>query len=158
MSFMKKNVNMALLLVIVMMVLSFTGITTYYQSTYRNLSQSYGAKILEIQQLSQVLNVRGSELNKTYSELQIRVADKTRFDKLYADLTNEKERLDADLAATRATLRNVQDELSTKELKLEEAYDKISDLQQKVNTYESQIDSLEQQITNLKAICGAPCQ
>ncbi len=158
MSFIKKNVNMALLLVILLIVFSFTVMTTYYQATYQNLSESYNVKLMEVEQLTQTLNIGRTELNKTYSELQIRVADKARFDKLYGDLISEKERLDAELSSTRQTLKNTQDQLTTTQLKLDEAQGRINELQQSVETYQHRVNSLQAQIDDLKAKCGAACQ
>lgn len=151
MSFIKKNVNIGLLLLIVIIILSLTVVTTRYQSTYQNLSKSYSTKLLEIEELTQTLAVRGTELNKTYTELQIRVADKARFDKLYSDLTAEKERVEAELASTREQLRNTQDDLATSQLKLEESQKKVNDLENKINRLQREID-------DLKALCGEACQ
>src|SRR3989338_6080354 len=93
MAYMRKNVNFVLLFIIMIIVGSFVVLTTYYQTTYKNLTISYSEKVEDLQALSRNLLSNQQRLNETYSQLQVKQQDVSKFDALYSNLTNENKKL-----------------------------------------------------------------
>lgn len=112
MAYIKRNVNILLLLLIVLIVAAFAGVSSYYQGTYRNLSKSYGLTVETLNFTEKNLSSRQQELAKTAEELELRTADKAKFEAMYGNLTEQKEIIDRMLAETKDELESVKADLS----------------------------------------------
>ena len=72
MSYIKRNVNTVLLLIVVLIIASVAGLSTYYQKTYKNLSMDFQEKIEEVETLADDLEKQKKELNSTQEELDLK--------------------------------------------------------------------------------------
>ncbi|MEK6968207.1 MAG: hypothetical protein AABX51_06255 [Nanoarchaeota archaeon] len=108
----KKNVNFLLILLFLAVVTSMVGFTIYYQTSYKNLTSEYNQKVTELTLAQQNLSSQKENLKSTRTELELRVADKTKFENLYQELVTEKNKLDKDLSLTRGALASTQAQLS----------------------------------------------
>ena len=159
--YLKKNVNFTLLALVITVLVGTVAITTYFQSTYKDVSTDLKAKAEQLEVISSNFTTKIKELNKTYSELQIKQLDKEKLDQLYTDLVNEKEKVDAELGVTRGKLTETLTELARKKDELSDANykillqeDELTDLRVKVENQLSTIRSLNAQVDDLtKKLC-----
>lgn len=169
--YLRRNVNFLLLLLVLTILIGTVGITTYFQSTYQDVSEDLKTKEEQLQSVSGNFSSKLSELNRTYADLQLKSMDKEKLDQLYTDLLNAKEKLDAELATTKQKLNEIllelqktKDELSeTKyQILLQEA--ELTDLRAKVENQaatiksrNAEIDSLRKQLCDEKQAQGKAC-
>lgn len=159
--YMKKNVNFTLLALVIIVLVGTVAITTYFQSTYKDVSTDLKAKAEQLDVISSNFTTKIKELNKTYSELQIKQLDKEKLDQLYTDLVNEKEKVDAELGVTKdkltetlTELERKKDELSDANYKLLLQEDELTDLRVKVDNLGKTINSLQDQVKSFeKLLC-----
>ena len=169
--YLKKNVNLMLLALVLTVLIGTVAITTYFKSTYTEVSQNLESKSQQLQVVSSNFSQKISELNKTAAELQLKELDKDKLDQLYTELLKEKEKLDGELALTREkltetinTLGETKAELSDANYNLMLQEDELADLNVKVqnlgNTIKSrntEIDILKKQLCDEKQAQGKTC-
>ena len=169
--YLKRNVNFVLLLLVITVLVGTVAITTYFQSTYKDVSQDLASKSRQLEVVSSNFSTKVSELNRTYSELQLKQLDKEKLDQLYTDIVKEKEKVDAELSVTKTKLSETLVELEKKKDELEAANYKLliqeqelADLQVKVanlaktiNSLQAQVDSLKKQLCDEKTAQGKTC-
>ncbi|HLC98816.1 MAG TPA: hypothetical protein VJC00_02310 [Candidatus Nanoarchaeia archaeon] len=143
MAYIKKNVNLFLLFVIVLIVVALAGLTSYYHSTYQNLSTSYDVKLSEITNLLDDLNEQRSRLNQTTYELNIKEERESELSGQYLDIREDYDKVRDDLDKTKSDLKDTQDSLAATELSLISSQNQISALTATVGELQSQINSLE---------------
>ena len=127
MAYMKRNVNLLLMILLLVVLLSMVILTTFYQSTYRNLTISYDEKTSALTELSQNFSSKLTELNRTTTQLQISSGDKQQLDSLYQQLETDRNKLTVDLSSTKTRLSDTQNSLDTTEAELLDAKDQIFD-------------------------------
>ena len=157
MVYIKKNVNFTLLALVITVLVGTVAITTYFQSTYKDVSKDLKTKAEQLEVISGNFTTKIKELNKTYGELQIKQLDKDKLDQLYTDLLKENEKIDAELSATKDKLTETISDLQQKKAELSDANykillqeDEITDLRVKVENQLSTIRSLNAQVDDLK--------
>ncbi len=148
MAYIKKNVNFVLILLSLTLIASFIGFTTYYQTTYRNLTQEYNLKVNELQQAQGNITKQRDNLQNTQNELQLRVADKTKFESLYTDLVQEKNKLDTQLAFTRGTLATTQSQLAESLSTLQTTQGTLNDIQNQLSSTTQMLQAVTKQRDN----------
>ena len=67
MTFMKRDVNVTLLALIVASVLIFSAFTVYYQTTFKGVSLEYKDKLEQLTAVTGELAVQKEKLNETYT-------------------------------------------------------------------------------------------
>ena len=150
MAYIQKNVNFLLILLFLAVVTAFIGFTTYYQTTYRNLSSEYNERVTELESAQNNISLQDANIRETATELQLRVADKTKFENLYTELVAEKNKLDKDLAQTRGSLASSQSELATTKSELGTAKTDLSKTKDDLENALSRESSLR---SELNALC-----
>jgi chromosome segregation ATPase len=150
MTYFKRNVNIALLIIIIIILGSLVGLTTYYQSTYKNLSASYGQTVEQVNMLAKNLTLQKTELNRTLSQLEIKSEDKTKLDQLYGDLSNDNERLNDELTGALSELSGKKAELETAKANLLAAQQEIVIKNKDITAYKAQISDLKEEIDSLE--------
>ncbi|MFH1181444.1 MAG: hypothetical protein V1702_00635 [Candidatus Woesearchaeota archaeon] len=154
MTYFKRNVNIALLIIIIIILGSLVGLTAYYQSTYRNISVSYGQTVEQVNMLAKNLTLQKTELNRTLSQLEIRSEDKTKLDQLYGDLSSDNERLNAELTGALSELADKRAELETAQANLLAAQQEITVKSAEITDYKEQVKDLKAEIRELEdALC-----
>ncbi len=68
MTFMKKDVNLGLLVLIIASVLLFSGFSVYYQTAFKDVSLEYQEKLGQLSDVTKQLSSKRQELNETYSQ------------------------------------------------------------------------------------------
>src|SRR3989338_7761884 len=104
MAYMRRNVNLLLMVLVLVVLLSLVLLTTFYQKNYRNLTETYEATSEELSKVSQNFTSKLDELQRATGELKIKSTDKEKLDQLYTQLTAEKDKLEAELKATQGRL------------------------------------------------------
>ena len=169
--YLKKNVNFLLLMLVVTVLVGTVGITTYFQSTYKEVSQDLENKSQQLQVVSSNFSQKINELNRTSSELQLNKIDRDKLDQLYSDLLKENEKLDGELEVTKNQLTEAMNSLKEAKAQLSDANYKlllqeqeITDLNTKVKNLDNtirdqraQIDDLKRQLCDEKTAQGKPC-
>src|SRR3989344_2348289 len=112
MSYMLKNVNFFLLFIIVVIIISLVGLTTYYEKTYKNLSSSYDTKLDEINRLLENLNQERRKLNETTYDLTIQKDREKDLSGQYLDVKSDLDTTKTDLDKTKSTLDATKTELA----------------------------------------------
>ena len=169
--YMKRNVNFALLGLVITVLVCTVIITTYFQSTYKDVSTELEEKKGQLETINSNFSSKLRELNKTASELQLRQLDKDKLDQLYTDLTGAKEMLDAELESTREKLNQTliaferkSDELLevryvllTQENELSELRAKVENQLGTIRSKTAEIDTLKSQLCEEKKAQGKTC-
>jgi len=155
MGFMKKNVNVILLLLIVLVAASIVGLTSYYQMSFYNLSSDYHQKVGDLQKTASELEASQVQLNETAIELQLKTEREQDLSGKYTEVREEKRvvidelndtrkqlaETKAVLASTRTELNIVNQTLQVKTEELDEANAKIDTFRSGVNDILSELSS-----------------
>jgi len=89
MAFMKRDVNLGLLILIIFSIFLFSGFSVYYQTTFKDISLEYQQKLKQLGKVTEDLGAKKQELNETY-KLRIKVEeDKKILDERYKDVRDE---------------------------------------------------------------------
>ena len=138
MSFMAKNVNMVLLVLLALVVASIAGVSTYYQKSYLNLSINHEVKLKELNETQDVLFSRENKLSEVELSYAQQQEANQEYDKLYSDLKLVKESLDSELAVTKA--------------ELEQKITSLAQTIKELNDKNSELISTQAQLTSAEAI------
>ena len=169
--YLKKNVNFTLLLLVLTVLVGTVAITTYFQSTYKDVSEDKKTLEEQLASVNTSFSSKLTELNRTYSDLQIKQLDKEKLDQLYTDMLKAKEQLDAELTAAKDKLAQLTLEIEATNKELADAKykillqeDEILDLRAKVQNQadtirskNAEIESLKNQLCDEKKAQGKTC-
>ncbi len=153
---MRRNVNLLLMVLVLVVLFSLVVLTTFYQKNYRNLTESYEATSEELNKVSQNFTSKLNELQRTTGELKIKATDKEKLDQLYTQLTAEKNKLETELKATQDNLAettvilgNTERELSSAKVTVIRQTEEIADLDSAVKNQKNKINELNAEICSL---------
>lgn len=156
MGYMKRNVNLGLLFLIVATLIAFAGFATYYQTTFFNLSTSYEDKVGKIDTLVETLSAEKTKLNQTSYQLQVKAEREKDLSSKYDSLRDVKEQLELDkallqteLTNTKSDLSSTKAELSATQSSLAVAENTIADRDATIASRDSEISSLNSQVSSL---------
>jgi len=105
MGFFQKNVNVFLILLIIISVVGFVGMSVFYQNTFHNVTTSLDASSSDYSICVAKLDNVQNQLAKTVEVLNHTEQDIRKYDTLYANKTSE-------LTSTRSTLQEKSSELT----------------------------------------------
>ena len=127
MSFIKKNVNLGLLFLIVASLIAFSAFSVYYQNKFKELNEEYTSKLDQLEQITMDLGLKKQALDETSSELNIKNQKVDEFGTQYNDLKVQKEAvdkentiLDSELSDTLRTLAIKSQNLLTAQTELQQ--------------------------------------
>ncbi|MBD3310566.1 hypothetical protein GF351_05075 [Candidatus Woesearchaeota archaeon] len=150
MSFMKSNVNVVLLGLVILSMAGIVVITVYYQETFDQLYDEYETKLRELNQTMIELDVHMKQLNTTQFELEIRSEREEELSGKYTDVKEKKDDIAEELNDTAAELKQTKDDyirthnqLRITEKDLEDTKDALEDAMRKLNNYENAVASLD---------------
>ncbi|MBT7497914.1 hypothetical protein HN662_06295 [Candidatus Woesearchaeota archaeon] len=135
MSYLKRNINLLLLVVAVVLIGYSLSLTAYYQTTYNDVTGKYYERVQEYDQLIEDLQERENRLDEAGSEITRKTKDKEKLDELYTDLSGEKALTDAELVDTKTLLAKTKAEL-------EDAEDSLVIRTEQLNSFVEDIDSV----------------
>lgn len=142
MSYIKRDVNIILLFLMVGIIAALIGITTYYQSTYLNLSRGYTSKINEYNQLLTNLEKNRLKLNETMAQFELKSEREKDLSEKYTFLRDENLLLSLVLNETNQTLQNTQESL-------EDTQDELTETTQDLTDARTQMFNMNQTIKSL---------
>ena len=111
MAFMKRDVNIGLLILIIASIIVFSGFTVYYQTTFKDVSLEYQSKLEQLGKVTQELSSKRLELNETYSLKKRAEEDRKKLDVRYKDVSYENEQLNADNSNLRSEVSSTTSQL-----------------------------------------------
>ena len=150
MAFMKRDVNLGLLILIIVSIVLFSGFSVYYQTSFKDVSLEYQNKLDQLGQVTQELSSKRQELNETYS-LKIRAEeDKKVLDERYKDASDENTKLNSDNTNLRLEVRSTKSKLTEKKFEHDATKTLLSQTQSSLSSANSEISSLKSQRSNLK--------
>jgi chromosome segregation ATPase len=156
MSFLKRNVNLGLLFLIIIVSASFVSMGLYYNENYGTLANNYNIKLEHLQSVTENLTSAKARIDQTTSVLKIKEEDETELNKRYNELRDENEDLKQRNAGLDADLKEKTSELSTKTSDLADAKTRIAVLEEEIVKLErdkfilnDQLDDLEDLLDSL---------
>ncbi len=142
MAYLKRNINL-LLLVLCVLLLGFTlSITSYSQNQFETITVQYYDRVNEYQSVIDELQEREQALNTTSFELTRKTQDTAKLNELYTQV--EGERNDLEIA-----LQNAQTELSQTKAQLSAAQDDIRQKDVEITLLENDIEDYEELLADL---------
>jgi chromosome segregation ATPase len=157
MSFMKRNVNFGLFLLIILIIGSFVGFSIYFQQKFSDLNTEYTIKRAEIDALSKNLADKQANLSQTSYKLQVQSERETEIAGKYSSLQEqndalkkEKQTLEEELAKKTAAYNQKVLDLAKKEAELSIATTQITQLNTNVAKLTAESDSLK---SDLSRVC-----
>ncbi len=150
MAFMKRDVNMGLLLLIIAAALLFTGFSVYYQSSFRDISLDYKTKLDQLQQVSKDLTTQKKELNETYALRVKAEQDKKALDQGYKSVSDENDQIKSDNSNLQSELSSTKNDLGEKTVRLEATQNILAQTQASLAAANSKVSSLNKKVSCLK--------
>ena len=152
MAFMKRDVNIGLLILIIAAVVIFSSFSVYYQYTFKNVSLDYQNKLEQLGQVTTELSKQKQELNQTYSLRVKAEQDKNTLDVKYTEVRDENQQLSRDNTNLRLEVTSIKSELGEKTAQLEATQNLLASTQSELSSVKSQRDRLE---NDLDDVCDA---
>ena len=150
MAFMKKDVNLGLLILIVASIILFAGFSVYYQSTFKDISIDYKNKLDNLSKVTQELGIQKQRLNETYSMRVKAEQDIKTLDKNYREINDENEKLNTDNTNLRTEVSSTKSELGEKSARLEATQSLLGQKESELITVKSDRDAYKAQRDNYK--------
>ena len=141
MAFMKKDVNLGLLVLIIASIILFSGFSVYYQTTFKDVSLEYQNKLEQLGEVTKQLATQKQELNTTYSLKMKAEQDRRTLDARYKDVRDENDKLNADNTNLRLEISSTKSELGEKTAQLEVTQNLLTNVQTERDKYKAQRDS-----------------
>ena len=162
MAIMKRDVNLGLLLMIVAVLLMFSGFTVYYQTTFKNVSKSFEIKLNELEGVSKELESKRGQLNETSLQLQLKKQKEEDLSQKFVEtesqrsqLESDKKKLEVELANTKASLAQVSADLTNTKGLLAAQAQLAQELNRQVLNLKSDVTRLDAKVDCLKSKADA---
>ncbi len=150
MAFMKKDVNVVLLVLIVASILIFSGFTVYYQTTFKDVSLEYKNKLEQLQKVTSDLSTQKQQLNETYALRVKAEQDKKALDQSYKDLSDERNQLESDKSSLETELLTTKSGLAEKSAQLQSTQSQLASTEAELSSAKSKVSSLNSKVDCLK--------
>ena len=152
MAFMKRDVNIGLLILIIAAVIVFSSFSVYYQSTFKNVSLDYQNKLEQLGQVTAELSKQKQELNQTYSLRVKAEEDRKTLDVKYTEVRDENQQLSGDNTNLRSEVSSTKNQLAEAQIELESKKVQLAQTQADLSAANSKISSLN---SDLDDVCTA---
>ncbi|MBS3142378.1 hypothetical protein J4464_03235 [Candidatus Woesearchaeota archaeon] len=152
MNYFRRNVNLFLLFMIILLIASFTGFTIYYKNTYENLLTTYFELRQEHDKTAEELSLRRAQLNATLEEFELKQEREQSLSTKYSDIRDVNAELANDLAGVRKDLSDTQGELATAKSDLASKEVTITDLNKQNSDLKTVNSALKSDLDN---VCDA---
>lgn len=149
MAFMKKDVNLGLLVLIIASIIMFSGFSVYYQTTFKDVSLEYKEKLEQLGKVTTELSTQKQALNETYS-LRIKAEqDKKTLDSRYNEVRDENSNLLADNSNLRSEVSSTKSELGEKSAQLSATQSLLANVQSELSSEKSKVSSLNSKLDDV---------
>ncbi|HII16608.1 TPA: hypothetical protein HA361_01720 [Candidatus Woesearchaeota archaeon] len=152
---MRKDVNFGLLLLIVAVLITFAGFTTYYQSVFSTVESNYTQKIAELTAIKDSLETARENLSETLTFKSTKLEDYEALDEQFLDVAKERDQFSEDNTKLKSELSKARTELIKKEEDLANKDKQITDLSADLTSERAENEELLDDINDLsdKAQC-----
>lgn len=138
MSFINKNVNMFLFLLIILTVTVMIGGTVFYGGRFTNITVDYNEMVQRTGDLNQKLVKCEAQSNYSQAVITKTQVEKDNLKKVY---TTQTGKLEGEVQTCNSTLATAQSELGTVKSKLEDTEKELEKTKDKLETVQAQLDS-----------------
>ncbi|MDP6547668.1 MAG: hypothetical protein QF917_01770 [Candidatus Woesearchaeota archaeon] len=149
MAFMKRDVNMGLLILIIASIILFSGFSVYYQTSFKDVSLEYQDKLEQLGKVTKELTSQKQELNETYSLRVKAEEDRKVLDVRYKDVSDENERINADNANLRSEISSTKNKLAEKIAEVAATKVLLAQVQNSLDAANSKISSLKSKLDDV---------
>ena len=154
MTYMKKNVNLLLMLLVVTFIFAMVLLATYATQKNKSLSEDLKNTSTTLDIVNESFSSKIEELENATDTLNVTSADKEKLDDLYVTLEAEKEMLEAEVIALKEDLEKGKLALEYNRRKLAEAENAVSQRQIHLDSMskrnKEEVEALEETICTLK--------
>ena len=150
MAFMKKDVNMGLLVLIIASIVLFSAFSVYYQTTFKDISLEYKTKLEQLSKVTTELSTQRQALNETYSLKVKAEQDRQTLDARYIDVRDENDGLKSDNTNLRSEVSSTKSQLAEKSAVLAATENLLAQVQTQLGAANSEVTSLKSQRSSLK--------
>lgn len=147
--FMGKKVNLFLLLMVLLVLLGFGGVSVYYQYTFKNLNQKFDNISTQLGTCEQNLSQTADSLMIAIRNLNSTETDIRKYDVLYEQKAGELEEKTDELSKTKAELNRAVLQKEVYKKQIDQAYAQIIGLNSTVRSLTQQVYSLQDDIDDL---------
>jgi len=147
--FMGKRVNLFLVLMIMLVLIGFGGVSVYYQYTFKDLNQRFDNVSTNLGVCEQNLSQTTTAFMTAMKNLNSTETDIRKYDTLYEQKAAELEGKKTDLATTQAELTRVTVQKEVYKAQIDQAYVQIINLNRTITNLYGQINGLNAQINRL---------
>ena len=158
MSFIKKDINLGLLIIVLILAMSFASLGIYYNQNYTTLSKEYTSRLDSLTQVTDELFFYKNRLNRTATDLQVKKEDETELEKRYTSMKAENEQLtaakaalEADLSSTKKGLLDTTNQLRAAQVEVLSQKSQIADLQTDRELWKAKSNSYK---NKYEAVCA----
>jgi len=150
MAYLKRDVNLGLLILIIASIILFSGFSVYYQTTFKEVSLEYQNKLNQLGKVTSELSSKRQELNETYSLRVIAEEDKKVLDERFKDVRDENEKISDDNTNLRSEVSSTKSQLAEKTAELDATKNLLSQTQTSLSAAKGEVSSLKSQRSDLK--------
>ena len=140
MSFMKRDVNLGLLILIIVSIVLFSGFSVYYETSFKDVSLEYQEKLEQLSQVTKELVTKRQELNETYSLRVKAEQDKQTLDARYNEVRGENDQLSTDNTNLRSEVINIKSDLAEKSAQLDVTRSLLAQTQSQLSSAKAERD------------------
>jgi len=140
MSFMKRDVNLGLLILIIVSIVLFSGFSVYYETSFKDVSLEYQEKLEQLSQVTKELVTKRQELNETYSLRVKAEQDKQTLDARYNEVRGENDQLSTDNTNLRSEVSSVKSDLAEKSAQLDVTRNLLAQTQSQLSSAKAERD------------------
>jgi len=148
--YIKKNVNMGLLLLVIVLAAAITALGIYYNYDYGSLSQRYTTQLDNLKKVTDDLMLHKSKLNQTASELRLKEQDESDLNVKYTELRDDNERLDRENTQLDADLKLTLTKLNERTTELADAKNTVATQDLEIADLEDDLDICKITKSNLE--------
>ncbi len=149
MAFMKKDVNLGLILLIIATLLLFTGFTVFYQKNFKEVTTEYNDKLAQLNKVKQELENEKNRLNQTY-ELRVKAEkDVQALDSQYKQLSEERDQLESDKNTLQSELSSTKIQLASSKAELSQTQELLASVQTELSLSNSRLSSCNRKLDSI---------
>ena len=148
--FMGKKVNMFLLLMIMLVLIGFGGISVYYQFTFKDVNDNYNNLSTNLEICAQNLSQTADALMTTVRKLNSTETDIRKYDIIYEDQAGELDKKSEQLSDTQAELTRTTLQKEVYKRQIDDAYADLIKLNKSIVSLNKQVISLNNQVDDQK--------
>ncbi|OYT32660.1 hypothetical protein B6U93_01025 [Candidatus Woesearchaeota archaeon ex4484_78] len=143
MSFINKNASIVLLVFLLISAAALVGATVFFQLNFDKINNEYSAKISQLKQASEELQVQQELLSKVKEELALKSAREEEFSEKFSSVRSEKEALASEKSKLEAQKKSLTKELEDTESELLAAKSEIESKKEIINNLNADIAQLQ---------------